>query len=192
MENMLKILDDQEQIMASDVEKVFTTLVNIPKGSDWSRYTLEAQKQIQVESVENAIKLLRGYRNKYIEECEKAIENYKINVSAPQIVDSYSLMSNKYKLISQPLEKQIEVLGNIFDQNDFEIMKGIILERLTDPNQIRQVMKVELPTEETLKKQAIGQLKFRTANIDFIPGIKLNRAVSIQGLGLRNYLNSFF
>lgn len=192
MENMLKILDDQEQLMASDVEKVFTSLANIPKGSDWTRYTLEAQKQIQVESVENAIKLLRGYRNKYIEECEKAIANTKINVSAPQIVDSYSLMSNKYKLISQPLEKQIEVLGNMTNQNDFEIMKGIILERLTDPNQIRQVMKVELPTEETLKKQAIGQLKFRTANIDWIPSIKLNRAVSIQGLGLRNYLNSFF
>ena len=192
MENMLKILDDQEQLMASDVEKVFTSLANIPKGSDWSRYTLEAQKQIQVESVENAIKLLRGYRNKYIEQCEKAIANTKINVSAPQIVDSYSLMSNKYKLISQPLEKQLEVLGNIFDQNDFDIMKGMILERLTDQTQINQVMKVELPTEETLKKQAIGQLKFRTANIDFIPGIKLSRAVSIQGLGLRNYLNSFF
>jgi len=192
MENMLKILDDQEQLMASDVEKVFTSLANIPKGSDWSRYTLEAQKQIQVESVENAIKLLRGYRNKYIEECEKAIENTKMTVSAPQIVDSYSLMSNKYKLISQPLEKQIEVLSNMTNQNDFEIMKGMIIERLTDPNQIRQVMKVELPTEETLKKQAIGQLKFRTANIDWIPSIKLNRAVSIQGLGLRNYLNSFF
>ena len=128
MENMLKILDDQEQLMASDVEKVFTSLANIPKGSDWSRYTLEAQKQIQVESVENAIKLLRGYRNKYIEQCEKAIENYKINVSAPQIVDSYSLMSNKYKLISQTLEQQIEVLGNMTNQNDFEIMKGMILE----------------------------------------------------------------
>ena len=192
MENMLKILDDQEQLMASDVEKVFTSLATIPKGSDWARYTLEAQKQIQVESVENAIKLLRGYRKKYIEECEKAIENYKINVSAPQIVDSYSLMSNKYKLISQPLEKQIEVLGNIFDQNDFEIMKGIILERLTDQVQINQVMKVELPTEENLNKQEIGQLKFRTANIDWIPSVKLTRAVSIQGLGLRNYLNSFF
>ena len=165
MENMLKILDDQEQLMASDVEKVFTSLANIPKGSDWS---------------------------KYIEQCEKAIANTKMTVSAPQIVDSYSLMSNKYKLISQPLEKQIEVLGNMTNQNDFEIMKGMILERLTDPNQIRQVMKVELPTEEKLKKQAIGQLKFRTANIDFIPSIKLNRAVSIQGLGLRNYLNSFF
>ena len=192
MENMLKILDDQEQIMASDVEKVFTTLANIPKGSDWTRYTLEAQKQIQVESVENAIKLLRGYRNKYIEQCEKAIENYKINVSAPQIVDSYSLMSNKYKLISQTLEQQIEVLSNMTNQNDFEIMKGMIRERLTDPNHIRQVLKVEFPTEEKLKKQAIGQLKFRTANIDWIPSIKLSRAVSIQGLGLRNYLNSFF
>lgn len=192
MENMLKILDDQEQLMASDVEKVFTSLANIPKGSDWARYTLEAQKQIQVESVENAIKLLRGYRNKYIEQCEKAIANTKMTVSAPQIVDSYSLMSNKYKLISQTLEQQIEVLGNMTNQNDFEIMKGMILERLTDPNQIRQVMKVEFPTEEKLKKQAIGQLKFRTANIDFIPSIKLNRAVSIQGLGLRNYLNSFF
>jgi predicted metalloendopeptidase len=192
MENMLKILDDQEQIMASDVEKVFTTLANIPKGSDWTRYTLEAQKQIQAEAVEKSIQVLHGYRNKYIEQCEKAIANTKMTVSAPQIVDSYSLMSNKYKLISQPLEKQIEVLSNMTNQNDFEIMKGIILERLTDQEQIRQVMKVELPTEEKLKKQAIGQLKFRTANIDWIPGIKLNRAVSIQGLGLRNYLNSFF
>lgn len=192
MENMLKILDDQEQLMASDVEKVFISLANIPKGSDWTRYTLEAQKQIQAEAVEKSIQVLHGYRNKYIEECEKAIENTKMTVSAPQIVDSYSLMSNKYKLISQPLEKQIEVLINMTNQNDFEIMKGMILERLTDPNQIRQVMKVELPTEEKLKKQAIGQLKFRTANIDYIPGIKLNRTVSIQGLGLRNYLNSFF
>ena len=192
MENMLKILDEQEKLMASNVEKVFTKLANIPKESDWSRYTLEAQKQMQAESVETGIRLLRGYRNVYIQECEKAIENYKMNVSAPQIVDSYSLMTNKYKLISQPLEKQIEVLGNITNHNDFEIMKGMILERLTDQEQINQVMKVEFPTEEKLKKQAIGQLKFRTANIDFIPGIKLNRAVSIQGLGLRNYLNSFF
>lgn len=192
MENMLKILDDQEQIMASDVEKVFTTLANIPKGSDWSRYTLEAQKQIQAEAVEKSIKLLRGYRNKYIEECEKAIANTKMTVSAPQIVDSYSLMSNKYKLISQTLEQQIEVLSNMTNQNDFEIMKGMILERLTDQVQINRVMKVEFPTEEKLKKQAIGQLKFRTANIDWIPSIKLSRAVSIQGLGLRNYLNSFF
>ena len=68
---MLKILDDQEKLMASDVEKVFTSLANIPKGSDWARYTLEAQKQIQVESVENAIKLLHGYRNKNTEPLRK-------------------------------------------------------------------------------------------------------------------------
>ena len=192
MENMIQILDDQEKLLANDVEKVFTSLANIPKGVDWTRYTLEAQKQIQNEAVEKALQVLHGYRNKYIEQCEKAIENYKINVSAPQIVDSYSLMSNKYKLISQTLDKQLEVLGNMTNQNDFEIMKGMMLERLTDQTQINQVMKVEFPTEEKLKKQAIGQLKFRTANIDWIPSLKLNRAVSIQGLGLRNYLNSFF
>lgn len=192
MENILQILDDQEQLMASDVEKVFTSLSNVPKGSDWSRYTPEAQKQIQAEAVDKAIQLLHGYRNKYIEECEKAIANTKMNVSAPLIVDSYSLMTNKYKLISQPLEKQIEALSNMTNPNDFEIVKGMILERLTDPNQIRQVMKVELPTEETLKRQAIGQLKFRTANIDWIPSVKLSRAISIQSQGLRSYLNGFF
>ena len=190
MENMLKILDDQEQIMASDVEKVFTSLANIPKGSDWTRYTLEAQKQIQVESVENAIKLLRGYRNKYIEECEKAIANTKMTVSAPQIVDSYSLMSNKYKLISQPLEKQIEVLGNMTNQNDFEIMKGMILERLTDQVQINQVMKVELPTEEKLKKQAIGILKYRMADINAIPGMNISRKTNMSVGGLEYYCNT--
>jgi hypothetical protein len=192
MEHILEILDEQEKLMASDVEKVFITLANKSKGSDWTRYTPQAQQQIQAEAVEKAIQLLHTYRNKYIEVCEKAITNYQITVSAPQIVDSYSLMTNKYKLISQPLEKQIEVLRNTSNQNDFEIMRGIILERLSDQNQIRQVMKVELPTEETLKRQAIGQLKFRTANIDWIPGVKLSRAIGIQGQGLRNYLNSFF
>lgn len=192
MENILQILDDQEQLMASDVEKVFTSLSNVPKGSDWTRYTPEAQKQIQAEAVDKAIQLLHGYRNKYIEECEKAIANTKMTVSEPLIVDSYSLMTNKYKLISQPLEKQIEALSNMTNPNDFEIVKGMILERLTDPNQIRQVMKVELPTEETLKRQAIGQLRFRTANIDWIPSVKLSRAISIQSQGLRSYLNSFF
>lgn len=192
MENILKILDDQEQIMTSEVEKVFISLSNIPKGNDWTRYTPEAQKQIQDEAVEKAIQLLHGYRNQYIDECEKAIANTKMTVSEPHIVDSYSLMSNKYRLISQPLEKQIEALRNMTNPNDFEIMKGMILERLTDPNQIRQIMKVELPTEETLKRQAMGQLKFRTANIDWIPALKLSRAVSIQSQGLRSYLNSFF
>lgn len=192
MENILKILDDQEQIMTSEVEKVFISLSNIPKGNDWTRYTPEAQKQIQDEAVEKAIQLLHGYRNQYIDECEKAIANTKMTVSEPQIVDSYSLMSNKYRLISQPLEKQIEALRNMTNPNDFEIVKGMILERLTDSNQINQVMKVELPTEETLKRQAMGQLKFRTANIDWIPALKLSRAVSIQSQGLRSYLNSFF
>ena len=190
MENMLKILDDQEQLMASDVEKVFTSLANIPKGSDWSRYTLEAQKQIQAEAVEKSIQVLHGYRNKYIEECEKAIANTKMTVSAPQIVDSYSLMSNKYKLISQPLEKQIEVLRNMTNQNDFEIMKGMILERLTDPNQIRQVMKVELPTEEKLKKQAIGILKYRMADINAIPGMNISRKTNMSVGGLEYYCNT--
>ena len=190
MENMLKILDDQEQLMASDVEKVFISLANIPKGSDWTRYTLEAQKQIQAEAVEKSIQVLHGYRNKYIEECEKAIANTKINVSAPQIVDSYSLMSNKYKLISQTLEQQIEVLSNMTNQNDFEIMKGMILERLTDPNQIRQVMKVELPTEEKLKKQAIGILKYRMADINAIPGMNISRKASMSVGGLEYYCNT--
>ena len=192
MENILEILDEQEKVLAQDVEKTFTTLANMPKGSNWTRYTPQAQKEMQVEAVENTIKSLHSYRNRYIEQCEKAIENYKMNVSEPQIVDSYTLMSTKYKLIAQPFENQIEVLRNITNQNDFELVRGMILERLTDQAQINQVMKVELMTEEKLKRQAIGQLKFRTANIDWIPAVKLSRAVAIQGQGLRNYLNSFF
>ena len=188
----VNILDSEEEKISNKVEQIFQTLESEGRNPKYDKYTEEYRKQELQRIADSKVQELRNIRNEYIEECEKAIANTKINVSAPQIVDSYSLMSNKYKLISQPLEKQIEVLGNIFDPNDFDIMKGMILERLTDQTQINQVMKVELPTEEKLKKQAIGQLKFRTANIDWIPSIKLNRAVSIQGLGLRNYLNSFF
>lgn len=190
--DILEILDRQEELISKDVEQVFRELESIPKKDDWKRYTTEAQQEIKYNAVQKALKDLRQIRNNYITECEKAIENYEITQTAPQIADSYSLMTNKYKLMSKPLESQLEALRGTTNQNDFEIMKGMILERLTDQEKIRQVMKVELPSEETLKKQAIGQLKFRTANIDYIPALPLHRAVAIQGQGLSNYLNTLF
>lgn len=186
----VNILDSEEEKISNKVEQIFQTLESEGRNPKYNKYTKEYREQELQKIADSKVQELRNIRNKYIEECEKAIANTKINVSAPQIVDSYSLMSNKYKLISQTLEQQIEVLGNMTNQNDFEIMKGMILERLTDPNQIRQVMKVELPTEEKLKKQAIGQLKFRTANIDYIPGMNISRKASMGVGGLDCYCNT--
>ena len=186
----VNILDSEEEKISNKVEQIFQTLESEGRNPKYQKYTEEYRKQELQRIADSKVQELRNIRNKYIEECEKAIENYKINVSAPQIVDSYSLMSNKYKLISQTLEQQIEVLGNMTNQNDFEIMKGMILERLTDQTQINQVMKVELPTEETLKRQAIGQLKFRTANIDYIPGMNISRKANMSVGGLEYYCNT--
>ena len=186
----VNILDSEEEKISNKVEQIFQTLESEGRNPKYNKYTEEYRKQELQRIADSKVQELRNIRNKYIEECEKAIENYKINVSAPQIVDSYSLMSNKYKLISQTLEQQIEVLGNMTNQNDFEIMKGMILERLTDQTQINQVMKVELPTEETLKRQAIGQLKFRTANIDYIPGMNISRKANMSVGGLEYYCNT--
>lgn len=186
----VNILDSEEEKISNKVEQIFQTLESEGQNPKYQKYT-EAYREQELQRIaDSKVQELRNIRNKYIQECEKAIENYKMNVSEPQIVDSYSLMTNKYKLISQPLEKQIEVLGNITNQNDFEIMKGVILERLTDQEQIRQVMKIQIPTEETLKRQAIGQLKFRTANIDYIPGMNISRKASMGVGGLEYYCNT--
>lgn len=186
----VNILDSEEEKISNKVEQIFQTLESEGRNPKYNKYTEEYREQELQRIVDSKVQELRNIRNEYIEECEKAIENTKMTVSEPQIVDSYSLMSNKYKLISQPLEKQIEVLGNITNHNDFEIMKGMILERLTDQEQIRQVMKVELPTEEKLKRQAIGQLKFRTANIDYIPGMNISRKASMGIGGVEYYCNT--
>lgn len=186
----VNILDSEEEKISNKVEQIFQTLESEGRNPKYNKYTKEYREQELQKIADSKVQELRNIRNKYIEQCEKAIANTKMTVSAPQIVDSYSLMSNKYKLISQTLEQQIEVLGNMTNQNDFEIMKGMILERLTDPNQIRQVMKVELPTEEKLKKQAIGQLKFRTANIDYIPGMNISRKANMGVGGLEYYCNT--
>ena len=186
----VNILDSEEEKISNKVEQIFQTLESEGRNPKYNKYTEEYRKQELQRIADSKIQELRNIRNEYIEECEKAIENTKMTVSEPQIVDSYSLMMNKYKLISQPLEKQIEVLGNMTNQNDFEIMKGMILERLTDQEQIRQVMKIQIPTTETLKRQAIGQLKFRTANIDYIPGMNISRKASIGVGGLEYYCNT--
>lgn len=186
----VNILDSEEEKISNKVEQIFQTLESEGRNPKYNKYTEEYREQELQRIADSKIQELRNIRNEYIEECEKAIENTKMNVSEPQIVDSYSLMSNRYKLLSQPLEKQIEVLGNMTNQNDFEIMKGMILERLTDQEKIRQVMKVELPSEETLKRQAIGQLKFRTANIDYIPGMNISRKTNMSIGGLEYYCNT--
>lgn len=186
----VNILDSEEEKISNKVEQIFQTLESEGQNPKYQKYT-EAYREQELQRIaDSKVQELRNIRNKYITECEKAIENTKMTVSEPQIVDSYSLMSNKYKLISQPLEKQIEVLGNMTNQNDFEIMKGMILERLTDQEQIRQVMKIQIPTEETLKRQAIGQLKFRTANIDYIPGMNISRKTNMSIGGLEYYCNT--
>jgi vacuolar-type H+-ATPase subunit E/Vma4 len=186
----VNILDSEEEKISNKVEQIFQTLESEGQNPKYQKYT-EAYREQELQRIaDSKVQELRNIRNKYIEECEKAIENYKMNVSAPQIVDSYSLMTNKYKLISQPLEKQIEVLGNMTNQNDFEIMKGMILERLTDQEQIRQVMKIQIPTTETVRKQALGQLRYRTANIDYIPGMNISRKASIGVGGLEYYCNT--
>ena len=186
----VNILDSEEEKISNKVEQIFQTLESEGQNPKYQKYTEAYRKQELQRIADSKVQELRNIRNEYIEECEKAIENTKMNVSEPLIVDSYSLMMNKYKLISQPLEKQIEVLGNMTNQNDFEIMKGMILERLTDQEQIRQVMKIQIPTEETLKRQAIGQLKFRTANIDYIPGMNISRKANISVGGLEYYCNT--
>ena len=186
----VNILDSEEEKISNKVEQIFQTLESEGQNPKYQKYT-EAYREQELQRIaDSKVQELRNIRNEYIEECEKAIANTKMTVSEPQIIDSYSLMMNKYKLISQPLDKQIEVLGNITNHNDFEIMKGMILERLTDQEQIRQVMKVVLPTEETLQRQAIGQLKFRTANIDWIPGMNISRKASMGIGGLEYYCNT--
>lgn len=186
----VNILDSEEEKISNKVEQIFQTLESEGQNPKYQKYT-EAYREQELQRIaDSKVQELRNIRNEYIEECEKAIENTKMTVSEPQIVDSYSLMSNKYKLISQPLEKQIEVLGNMTNQNDFEIMKGMILERLTDQEQIRQVMKIQIPTTETVRKQALGQLRYRTANIDYIPGMNISRKASIGVGGLEYYCNT--
>ena len=125
----VNILDSEEEKISNKVEQIFQTLESEGRNPKYNKYTKEYREQELQKIADSKVQELRNIRNKYIEECEKAIANTKMTVSAPQIVDSYSLMSNKYKLISQPLEKQIEVLSNMTNQNDFEIMKGMILER---------------------------------------------------------------
>ena len=67
-------------------------------------------------------------------------------------------------------------------------MKGIILEQIQDQNLKNKVRNIELPNEEKLKKQAIGQLKFRTADINWIPGVDMTRKLGINRQGLNSYL----
>lgn len=193
MDKILGILDEQEEKVSSEVEKIFKDVANTVNQPNWNKFTAVAQEQLKKEQVDKAITELRSIREGYINKCTELISNSKITVSEPQIKDSYTLMSNKYKLIGKPLDKQIEVLSNTTNQNDFDIMKGIILDSLIDETQIRQVAKIELPTEDKLKAQALGHLKFRTANIDFVPGLNISRQISIQSVGgLRNYLYNLF
>lgn len=188
---ILQILDTQEEEMQPKVERVFKSVASTVNNPNWSKFTVQAQNEEKSKIVNTAIAELGSIRNEYIENCKELIKNSEITLSAPQIKDQYTLMSNKYKLIGKPLENQLEVLRNTTNQNDFDILKGIILERLTDQTQIREVEKIELLTTDKIKAQALGQLKFRTADVEYVPGLSLWRTVSIQSVGgLRNYLYS--
>lgn len=188
MNEFIEILDRKEQELSQEVEDIFRKIEKEGRDEKYKDYTKEANERIKRQIADTGVGKLKDIRAKYISDCEKAIENTKMTVPQAVIRDSFSLETTRYKVISKPLESQIELLRNTTNISDFEIIKGMILDKCTDSETIRKIQEIKAPSEETLKSQAIGQLRLRTANLNWIPSVKLNRALSISNAGLENYL----
>lgn len=188
MNEFIEILDRKEQELSQEVEDIFRKIEKEGRDEKYKDYTKEASERIKRQIADTGVGKLKDIRAKYISDCEKAIENTKMTVPQAVIRDSFSLETTRYKVISKPLKSQIELLRNTTNISDFEIIKGMILDKCTDSETIRKIQDIEAPSEETLKSQAIGQLRLRTANINWIPSVKLNRALYISDRGLENYI----
>ena len=188
MNEYIEILDRKEQELSQEVEDIFRKIEQEGRDNKYKDYTKEANERIKRQIADTGVGKLKDIRAKYISECEKAIANTKMTVPQAVIRDSFSLETTRYKVISKPLKSQIELLKNTTNISDFEVIKGMILDKCTDSETIRKIQEIEAPNEETLKSQAIGQLRLRTADINWIPSVKLSRALHISRQGLENYL----
>ena len=188
MNEYIEILDRKEQELSQEVEDIFRKIEKEGRDEKYKDYTKEANERIKRQIADTGVGKLKDIRAKYISECEKAIENTKMTVPQAVIRDSFSLETTRYKVISKPLKSQIELLKNTTNISDFEVIKGMILDKCTDSETIRKIQEIEAPNEETLKSQAIGQLRLRTADINWIPSVKLSRALNISSKGLDNYI----
>lgn len=188
MNEYIEILDRKEQELSQEVEDIFRKIEQEGRDNKYKDYTKEANERIKRQIADTGVGKLKDIRAKYISECEKAIANTKMTVPQAVIRDSFSLETTRYKVISKPLESQIELLKNTTNISDFEVIKGMILDKCTDSETIRKIQEIEAPNEETLKSQAIGQLRLRTADINWIPSVKLSRALHISRQGLDNYI----
>ena len=188
MNEFIEILDRKEQELSQEVEDIFKKIEKEGRDEKYKDYTKEASERIKRQIADTGVGKLKDIRAKYISDCEKAIENTKMTVPQAVIRDSFSLETIRYKIIAKPLKSQIELLKNTTNISDFEVIKGMILDKCTDSETIRKIQEIEAPNEETLKRQAIGQLRLRTADINWIPSVKLNRALNISRQGLDNYI----
>lgn len=188
MNEFEQILDSKEHEVADQVESIFLAVESEGGSHKYDDYIGEAQDRMKRQFAESEGKKLLEIRERYITECEKAINNAKMTVSEPMIVDSFSLETTRYKMIGQSLESQLESLENMTNISDFEIMKGIILEQVTDTKDQAKIRAIEPPNEEKLKQNAINQLRFRTADINWIPGVDMTRMLGINRQGLNSYL----
>lgn len=188
MNEFIEILDRKERELSQEVEDIFRKIEKEGRDENYKDYTKEATERIKRQIADTGVGKLKDIRAKYISECEKAIANTKMTVPQAVIRDSFSLETTRFKVISKPLKSQIELLKNTTNISDFEVIKGMILEKCTDSETIRKIQEIEAPNEETLKNQAIGQLRLRTADINWIPSVKLNRTLLISDQGLENYI----
>jgi hypothetical protein len=188
MNEFEQILDSKEHEVADQVESIFLAVESEGGSHKYDDYIGEAQDRMKRQFAESEGKKLLEIRERYILDCEKAINDTKMTVSEPMIVDSFSLETTRYKMIGQSLESQLESLENMTNISDFEIMKGIILEQVTDTKDQAKIRAIEPPNEEKLKQNAINQLRFRTADINWIPGVDMTRMLGINRQGLNSYL----
>ena len=112
MNEFIEILDRKEQELSQEVEDIFRKIEKEGRNEKYKDYTREANERIKRQIADTGVGKLKDNRAKYISDCEKAIENTKMTVPQAVIRDSFSLETTRYKVLSKPLESQIELLRN--------------------------------------------------------------------------------
>lgn len=189
--NYIKLIDKTEGNYKTAASRILEEYQENISNPILNRLNEQARAEELAYYKKEVVNSFSSLKEKFIKECREKLETTTYKEPEPTIVDSFTLRKKQLELLSTKDEDNIKNLKDIQNEQDFKIIKGLLIEQALEfKGDHTEIAKTKFTTQEDLKAQASVYLTNIEYNPNRIVGLNVGTNMTIRRTGLDRYLDS--
>lgn len=191
MENKyMELINTVEEKYQGRTAQILEDYKSSVTNENMNKYTEEARREEVEFFKQDTISQLSRLKERYIKDALNQLENLEVKEPDATIVDTFTLRKTQLNILSNRADDNIKLLRDIPNEQDFNLIKGLLIEQAILQNKdYAEISKVKFTTQDDLKARAYSQLNQIANNPSKMIGLDPGLNMVIRKDGIEEYLN---